>query len=60
MIEVQNVQAKIFKAGFNLTHWGSAHYMKYSNPAVDELLEKARGLTDQNQRKGMYQRSWPS
>ena len=43
----------------NLYDWfhtgTSMNYMKYSNPAVDELLEKARGLTDQNQRKGMYQ-----
>jgi len=43
---------------FNQLHTsGSLSETKYSNPQVDDLLDKARATTDQSQRKGFYQQA---
>ena len=31
----------------------------YSNPAVDKLLDEARGLTDLAKRRDLYAQMWP-
>lgn len=33
---------------------GGSNYIKYSNPAVDELLDKARASSNQDERKQLY------
>lgn len=44
------------RATYNQFHSQSGNnYGKYSNPKVDELLEKARSISDQNERKALYQ-----
>ncbi len=43
---------------FNQLHsGGSLSETKYSNPQVDDLLDKARATTDQSQRKDLYQQA---
>jgi peptide/nickel transport system substrate-binding protein len=43
---------------YNQLHTGgSLSDTKYSNPQVDDLLDKARGTTDQAQRKDFYQQA---
>jgi len=33
---------------------GTLNYMQYSNPKIDQLLKQARTISDQNQRKQLY------
>ncbi len=43
---------------FNQLHTGgSLSETKYTNPQVDDLLDKARATTDQSQRKEFYQQA---
>src|SRR5699024_7355502 len=44
------------RATYNQFHSESgSNYGKYNNPKVDELLEEARSISDQDKRKELYQ-----
>ncbi len=42
---------------YNSVHTGSPEQLSYSNPQVDDLIDKARAASDQAQRKDLYQQA---
>ena len=45
---------------YQFLHTGQGNNIgRYSNPAVDKLLDEGRGMTDQAKRRDLYAQIWP-